>query len=1246
MSSSPTNSMSSLSLASTSSSNMVTPARTDNASSSEEEVQMEAPIKNVKNFKSKIPNLEIRVPKKKVVQKIVRDKSEEEDSPVEKSYQKVSNEEMEAFKKAILKLQNENNRLKEVTLGGQRHPLTLPTFNGEKKDASGWLFSAEGAIIAASQSRGSQIDDQEKLAALRVAFQGHALIWFRSAVTAIQDWKDFVSIFNNQYEVFNRQIEVRQLIRKARMRSGQTLEEFLNYRNRLILELKPNSELDKILDLADKVSPELRKKILSKRNLTKCKYEDIKKECRASDLAIHLEKKDSNQKEFRKEKRKFENDKSDKPGYSKKEFKCYSCNEVGHKASDCKKKQKIDNSKSYTESLFEIDLILSSQPDETADVSPKRLENTKLKEKVFDVSNLPSKDNHVSIDATSPNRCPHASKVTKIIIPGKIDPKNEDFENNEKFVKNSNDSELKGIERKTNLPTQKELFEQSRLEYKEIEVTSSKNLLDNKVVPGEPKLATDGSTPCQDHRKGFTTLTSSLAPDLVVKALLNSENEARARRNLAMKGEVNSHLTKADILDNGYTIPAKLDKLDVVTFVDSGANGNFITEDFVRSHDLSNKVIESEKEYKLGDLSKGRSRGYLIMDMEISGRTSKIKLSLIPRSKHQVILGRLWLYNNHATVDCRTGLITLQTKGGYKKNKLRKVKTLSSRQTAELLRQFDSGDIDYDVLELNWLDLASKSKQSTSKEFDAHLTKLVEKYQDTMTDELPKELPPKRSIDHRIQLTDETVFPHKPTYRLSFKEMDALKSMIEEMLKNKWIRPSTSPYGAPVMLVSKKEKDTFRLVVDYRQLNNITVKNRYPLPRQDEMMARLHGAKFFSKLDLKSGYYQIRMHPDDIHKTAFRTRYGHFEWMVVPMGLTGSPGTFMGLMNEVFKDYTDLFVLCFMDDILIYSKTEEEHLEHLEKVFEVLRKHQLYAAPSKCEFAKSELDFLGHTVTQNGLKMDSKKTEAISTWPEPKTVGELRCFIGMVIYYRQFIPGFARLMEPITKLLKGDNHDRKGRFAWTEEQQNAFDRIKKIMISDVVLRIPNPDLPFTLFFDASNEIGIGGVLTQVAEDGKLHPVAFESRKLSNAELKYPTHEKEQLSFVHCLRKWRWYLDAQPFTVFTDNYSTSFIKTQGTLSGRQARWLDILQSYSYTIKHLPRDKNIVSDALSKRPYYVDENTITKDVIKETKIEPSDEAIFETDPEIGEELFELDLVHFGDEIHNILCYKHSNRSRTLR
>ena len=248
-------------------------------------------------------------------------------------------------------------------------------------------------------------------------------------------------------------------------------------------------------------------------------------------------------------------------------------------------------------------------------------------------------------------------------------------------------------------------------------------------------------------------------------------------------------------------------------------------------------------------------------------------------------------------------------------------------------------------------------------------------------------------------------------------ELKEVRKQSDDLLEKGWIRPSQSPYRAPILFVRKKE-GTLRMCIDYRELNKQTVKNRYPLPRQDELLDQLHGAKFFSKIDLQFGYHQVRVAGEDVYKTAFGTRYGHFEFLVLPFGLTNAPATFMAFMHEVLKPYLDEFVVVFLDDILIYTKSEEENLMHLRLVLQKLREHHLFAKLSKCAFHLQEVDFLGHVVSSSGIKMDAGKVAAIRDWPRPTCVQDVRTFHGLVNYYRKFIDGFSRLSAPLTDLTK------------------------------------------------------------------------------------------------------------------------------------------------------------------------------------------------------------------------------------
>ncbi len=338
-----------------------------------------------------------------------------------------------------------------------------------------------------------------------------------------------------------------------------------------------------------------------------------------------------------------------------------------------------------------------------------------------------------------------------------------------------------------------------------------------------------------------------------------------------------------------------------------------------------------------------------------------------------------------------------------------------------------------------------QSSQGVNSEEARVAQQLLNKFKDVFPEELPKSLPPKREIDHKIELVEGASPVSRPTYRMSPIELDELKKQIEEALANGQIRPSKSPFGAPVLFVKKKD-GSMRMCIDYRGLNRITIKNTYPLPRVDELFDRLLGAKYFSKIDLRSGYHQLRIHPEDIYKTAFNTRYGHFEWMVLPFGLTNAPASFMALMQEIFQPFLDNFVIVFLDDILIYSKTLKDHKDHLEQVLSMLRQHQLYAKLEKCELIKNKVGFLGHVVSDNGIEMEAAKINAISSWPVLKSVEDVRSFLGLAGYYRKFIQNFSAITAPLTDLIhKG------AKYEWTSKQQVAFDKLKQAMIHGPIL---------------------------------------------------------------------------------------------------------------------------------------------------------------------------------------------------
>lgn len=373
------------------------------------------------------------------------------------------------------------------------------------------------------------------------------------------------------------------------------------------------------------------------------------------------------------------------------------------------------------------------------------------------------------------------------------------------------------------------------------------------------------------------------------------------------------------------------------------------------------------------------------------------------------------MYHANPLIDWRTNTLTF--KYGNKKIIVKANQERTEREsecnTIYITRQQFARTNNYDELfAIYTLDDSNNPQQS----FNSTAKKLLEEFADVFPETLPNELPPQRSIDYTIELVPGEEPPSKPIYRLSYKEMTELKSQLANLLQKGFVRPSISPYGAPVLFVHKKE-GTLRLCIDYRALNKITIKNRYPLPRIEDLMDRLTGAKYFSKIDLYSGYHQIRIKEEDISKTAFRTRYGHYEFLVLPFGLTNAPATFMTLMNDIFREFLDKFVVVYLDDILVYNKTKEEHAQHLHQILTTLRQHKLYAKLKKCELFQQKVEYLEHYISDKGIMVDSRKVNAVKEWPIPTNISELRSFLGLANYYRKFVSHFSTIASSLTLLL-------------------------------------------------------------------------------------------------------------------------------------------------------------------------------------------------------------------------------------
>ncbi|XP_061372918.1 uncharacterized protein LOC133315333 [Gastrolobium bilobum] len=413
---------------------------------------------------------------------------------------------------------------------------------------------------------------------------------------------------------------------------------------------------------------------------------------------------------------------------------------------------------------------------------------------------------------------------------------------------------------------------------------------------------------------------------------------------------------------------------------------------------------------------------------------------------------------------------------------------------------------------------------------------LLSNYNDVFT--IPNTLPPHRPHNHHINLLPNTQPVQVRPYRYPHFQKSEIEKLCQEMLSTGIIRPSQSPFSSLVLLVKNKD-GTWRFYVDYRALNAITVRDQFPIPTVDELLDELHGATIFSKLDLRSGYHQIRMHSEDIHKTAFLTNHGHFEFMVLPFGLSNTPSTFHATMNDVFAPLLRRFVVIFFDDILVFSSTLQTHVTHLSQVLDILRKQQLYAKLSKCSFATSSIQFLGHIVSSDGVVPDPDKVIAVSEWPTPTTVTQIRAFLGLSGYYQKFIKGYAQTAFPISDLLT------KGKFHWTEEANTTFMELKTCLTEAPILTLPDFQKQFIIETDSSGT-GIGAVLLQ---DRKT--LAYFSKKLFPRMQTQSTYIREMYAITSAVGKWRQYLLGSSFVIRTDHDSRAKERAQnGELHGEK------------------------------------------------------------------------------------------------
>jgi hypothetical protein len=433
-------------------------------------------------------------------------------------------------------------------------------------------------------------------------------------------------------------------------------------------------------------------------------------------------------------------------------------------------------------------------------------------------------------------------------------------------------------------------------------------------------------------------------------------------------------------------------ELDVL--IDSRAVGNFINKSLIDKLKILTKPASKNGGVVTADGTTLPIDSIATkLPLKIQKYWERLDFEVAPLGDHDLILGKPWLTRHNPHIDWTKNEVTLIQDGvniTIKPDKTQTrtpIATLSAIQFKKALKKATCA----------FVALIRPKKEDKKLSISESVKLLLNKYKDVFPDKLPG-LPPSRDHDHEIKLVPDAAIPKKKMYRMSPLEIEAVKKELNELIERGAIQPSKSPFGSPVLFVKKKD-DTLRMCIDYRALNKITVKNHYPLPLIDQIFDALKNAKYFTKIDLTSGYHQIRIKPEDIPKTAFMTPFGLYEFLVMAFGLTNAPATFQDLMQTVFKDQLYIFVLVYIDDILIFSGTEEEHLKHLEQVLKILREHKLYAKLKKCEFFKDQVEYLGHIVSAKGIQVDPRKIQAIEQWPVPASLTELRSFLGLAGYY-------------------------------------------------------------------------------------------------------------------------------------------------------------------------------------------------------------------------------------------------------
>lgn len=661
-----------------------------------------------------------------------------------------------------------------------------------------------------------------------------------------------------------------------------------------------------------------------------------------------------------------------------------------------------------------------------------------------------------------------------------------------------------------------------------------------------------------------------------------------------------------DLTSTGKTIRS-------VALLDSGCTSSIIDEAFVRKHQLPTWPLVNAIPAVNADGTKnaaGPITHVTELRLSVGDHTEKVMFAIVRLDGHDLYLGFNWLEFHNPEIDwvrrtlyftrcpssCHYHTRTIEPEDD--EDEVERARAEEEAVEEEVLKdedQLEAGDRVFMFSEGSYQRSVQQegedieSRSNFAKELAASLPKPIRDYWSVFGEPGHNErLPDRRPWDHTIELTPDFKSVKAKLYPVPKSQQEELDKFLEDNLRNGQIRESKSPMSSPFFFI-KKADGSLRPVQDYRKLNEMTIKNRYPLPLIGELLDKLQDAKWFSKVDIRWGFTNVRIKEGDEWKAAFLTNRGLYEPLVMFFGMCNAPATFQKMMNDIFKELIEKGkIIVYMDDILIFTETEEEHWEIVRQVLALLSKHKLSLKVAKCEFCKPEIPFLGMIIGHKEIRMDPKKTEAIAEWPLLKSKKEVQQFLGFCNFYRRFIKDFSKIARPLTQLT--GNVD----FTWGDDEQKAFEALKDALCSSPVLAVYKNNLPLRVECDAS-DFALGAVLSQL-QDEKWHPLAYYSKSLNETERNYEIYDKELMAIVVSLEEWRQYLlDTEvPFEIWSDHQNLGYFREPQKLNRRQARWFQELQDYNYSLHHKSGSLMGKPDAITRRPDLNKGETDNKDV----------------------------------------------------